>query len=36
VPLDDWDKYLAFRRAMYEDWSREVLISPPGPKRVSR
>ena len=28
VPLDQWDKYLAFRRAMYEDWSHQVLISP--------
>jgi hypothetical protein len=28
VPLEDWDKYLAFRRAMFEDWSHQVLISP--------
>jgi hypothetical protein len=26
VPLDQWERYLAFRRGMFEDWSREVLI----------
>jgi hypothetical protein len=31
VPLDQWDKYLALRRAMFEDWSHETLISPPKP-----
>jgi len=30
VPLDQWDKYLAFRRGMFEDWNRQTLISPPG------
>jgi len=30
LPLDDWEKYLTFRRAMYEDWNRQTLISPPG------
>jgi hypothetical protein len=29
VPLDEWDKYLAFRRAMTEDENRQVLISSP-------
>ncbi|MGD0830395.1 MAG: DUF3857 and transglutaminase domain-containing protein, partial [Terracidiphilus sp.] len=29
VPLADWEKYLALRRGMYEDWNRTVLISPP-------
>jgi hypothetical protein len=29
VPLDQWEKYLAFRRAMSEDENRQVLISPP-------
>jgi len=29
VPLDQWEKYLAFRRSMFDDWSRETLISPP-------
>ena len=28
VPLDQWDQYLAFRRAMHEDWSRQALIAP--------
>jgi hypothetical protein len=28
VPLDQWDKYLAFRRGMFEDWNRQALISP--------
>jgi hypothetical protein len=31
VPLDQWEKYLAFRRGMYEDWNRQTLLSPPGP-----
>jgi len=26
VPLSQWERYLAFRRGMFEDWSREVLI----------
>jgi len=30
VSLDDWEKYLAFRRGMFEDWNKTVLISPPG------
>ena len=29
VPLDQYDKYLAFRRAMYEDLNHQVLIAPP-------
>jgi tetratricopeptide (TPR) repeat protein len=28
VPLGDWEKYLALRRGMFEDWNRQVLISP--------
>jgi hypothetical protein len=30
VPLGDWEKFLTMRRAMYEDWNRQTLISPPG------
>lgn len=29
IPLDQWEKYLAFRRGMFEDESRQILISPP-------
>ncbi len=29
VPLAQWDRYLAFRRAMYEDWNDQVLVAPP-------
>ncbi len=29
VPLEQWDRYSAFRRAMFEDWTRQVLIAPP-------
>jgi hypothetical protein len=28
VPLDDWERYLAFRRGLGEDWNTQVLISP--------
>jgi Domain of Unknown Function with PDB structure (DUF3857)/Transglutaminase-like superfamily len=28
VPLDQWDEYLAFRRAMYQDWTQQSYISP--------
>lgn len=28
VSLSQWDRYLAFRRKMFEDWSRQTLISP--------
>ena len=28
VPLGQWERYLAFRRGMFEDWNREVLIHP--------
>jgi hypothetical protein len=28
VPLDQWEKYLAFRRGMFDDWNRQTLISP--------
>ena len=28
IPLDQWERYLAFRRGMFEDWSREALIRP--------
>lgn len=28
VPLEQWDRYLAFRRGMFEDWNRQTLISP--------
>jgi len=28
IPLEQWDKYLAFRRGMFEDWNRQTLISP--------
>ena len=30
LPLEDWEKYQTIRRAMYEDWNRQTLISPPG------
>lgn len=26
VPLSQWERYLAFRRGMFKDWDREVLI----------
>lgn len=29
IPLDQWEKYLAFRRGMFEDENRQILISPP-------
>jgi hypothetical protein len=29
VPLDDWEKYLAFRRAMFADENHQSLIAPP-------
>jgi hypothetical protein len=28
LPLDQWERYLAFRRAMFEDWDREASIHP--------
>ncbi|MGD0729825.1 MAG: DUF3857 and transglutaminase domain-containing protein [Terracidiphilus sp.] len=28
VPLDQWDKYLAFRRGMFEDLNHQVTINP--------
>ncbi len=28
VPLDQWEQYLAFRRAMFEDGNRQELIAP--------
>jgi hypothetical protein len=28
VPLSQWERYLAFRRGMFDDWSRQVLIRP--------
>jgi hypothetical protein len=28
VPLEQWDKYLAFRRGMFEDLNNQTLISP--------
>jgi hypothetical protein len=28
VSLSQWDRYLTFRREMFEDWSRQTLISP--------
>jgi hypothetical protein len=34
VPLDDWEKYLAFRRDMFEDWNHQVLIFPPGTQNL--
>jgi hypothetical protein len=30
IPLEQWEKYLAFRRSMFEDWNYQTLISPPG------
>lgn len=39
VPLSQWERYLAFRRGMFEDWSREVQVHRgPGspPASVSR
>jgi hypothetical protein len=30
MPLEQWEKYLAFRRSMFEDWNHQTLISPPG------
>jgi len=29
IPLEQWEKYLAFRRGMFEDWNHQILISPP-------
>ncbi|MGA9127518.1 MAG: DUF3857 domain-containing protein [Terracidiphilus sp.] len=29
VPLEQWEKYLAFRRGIFEDFNNQVLISPP-------
>jgi hypothetical protein len=34
VPLDQWDKYLALRRAMFDDWNHQTLISPVDPSLV--
>jgi hypothetical protein len=31
VPLNQWDKYLDFRRAMFDDLNQRVLIMPPEP-----
>jgi hypothetical protein len=28
IPLEQWEKYLTFLRGMYEDWTRQTLISP--------
>ena len=28
VPLNRWEDFQAFRRAMHEDWARQILISP--------
>ncbi len=28
VPLDQWDQYLAFRRAMFDDFNQQSLIAP--------
>jgi len=28
IPLEQWEKYLAFRRGMFEDWNQQTLISP--------
>ncbi len=36
VPLDEWEKYLSFRRGMFEDWNRQTLISPPGPLELKK
>jgi hypothetical protein len=30
VPLEDWEKYLAFRRAMFDDENHQSLLEPPG------
>jgi len=30
LALDDWERYLTFRRAMYDDLNHQTLISPPG------
>jgi hypothetical protein len=30
VPIEQWEKYLAFRRGVFEDWNRQTLISPLG------
>ncbi len=35
VPLDQWDKYLAFRRAVYEDEERTALLVNPGQMNVT-
>jgi hypothetical protein len=29
VPLEQWEKYLAIRRGMFDDWNHQTLISPP-------
>jgi hypothetical protein len=31
VPLEEWEKFLALRRGMFEDWNRQTLVAPPGP-----
>jgi TPR repeat protein len=28
LPLEQWERYLAFRRGIFEDWDREALIHP--------
>ncbi len=35
VPLDQWEKYLAFRRAMFEDWNHQTLLEPPASQNWS-
>jgi hypothetical protein len=30
VPLEDWEKYLTFRRGMFDDLNHQTLIAPPG------
>ena len=32
IPLDQWDDWISFRRALGDDWSTQVLIGPAKPK----
>jgi hypothetical protein len=36
VPLEDWEKYLVLRRAMFDDENHQSLIAPPGKGKRKR
>jgi hypothetical protein len=36
VPLEDWDRFLAFRRAMFVDENHQSLIAPPDQDKRKR